>query len=102
MDMLQTIAKLCSLPGVTGDEQAVGEWIRQCFLKYTQDVWQDRYGNVYGRIGEKVGPEILVMAHMDEIGLMVTGIEENGHAAHDARGWGRPARAARQRSARAG
>lgn len=78
MDMLQTIAKLCSLPGVTGDEQAVGEWIRQCFLKYTQDVWQDRYGNVYGRIGEKVGPEILVMAHMDEIGLMVTGIEENG------------------------
>ena len=32
----------------------------------------------HGRLGEKVGPEILVMAHMDEIGLMVTGIEENG------------------------
>lgn len=78
MDMLQTISELIAAPGVTGAEQAVGEVIKRYFSAYTQDVWQDQYGNIYGRIGQKCHPEVLIMAHMDEIGLMVTKVEDNG------------------------
>jgi len=78
MNMLQAITDLITTPGVTGAEHAVGEVVKQYFSAYTQDIWQDKFGNVYGRIGEAQGPEIMVMAHMDEIGLMVTGIEDNG------------------------
>ena len=78
MDILRAISELVAAPGVTGAEQAIGEVVKQYFSAYTQDVWQDKYGNVYGRIGQKNRPEILIMAHMDEIGLMVTKVEENG------------------------
>ncbi|MEI3416403.1 MAG: hypothetical protein V8Q43_02410 [Christensenellaceae bacterium] len=46
------------------------------FFEMHRDLSQDRYGNVYGHIGEKVGPTLLVMAHMDEVGMIVTDIEE--------------------------
>ena len=78
MDMLDAISCLTAKPGVTGAEQEIGQLVEQYFLTYTKDVWKDQYGNVYGRIGEKTKPEILIMAHMDEIGLMVTKIENNG------------------------
>lgn len=78
MDLFAAISDLVAVPGVTGNEHAVADVILTYFQKYTDDVWKDKLGNVYGRIGEKEKPVVLVMAHMDEIGLMVNFIEENG------------------------
>ena len=78
MDDIQILNRLIKASGVTGNEREVSEVIRDLFSAYSPFVWQDRYGNVFARIGEKKEPEVMIMAHMDEIGLMVTGIEKNG------------------------
>lgn len=78
MDIFQAISDLTTLPGVTGNEVAVAEVLKGYFRAYTDDVWIDVSGNCYARMGNKEGPTLLIMAHMDEVGLMVTDIEENG------------------------
>ncbi len=77
MDMFQAISDLVVAGGVSGSENAVGETVKGYFRRYTKDVWSDTLGNVFARVGD-VGPTVLIMAHMDEIGMMVTDIEENG------------------------
>lgn len=77
MDLFKAISQLTVLPGVSGNEERVGDAVAGYFREYTPDVWRDALGNVCGRIG-KGGPTLLVMAHMDEIGLIVNGIEDNG------------------------
>jgi endoglucanase len=77
MDLFSAISDLVTAGGVTGNETAAGEKVSELFKKFTDDVWRDTSGNVYARMGEGK-PVILIMAHMDEIGMMVTDIEDNG------------------------
>lgn len=77
MDLFGVISDLVEESGVSGNETAVGETVSELFKKYTSEVWRDPAGNVYAKVGEGK-PVILIMAHMDEIGMMVTEIEENG------------------------
>lgn len=78
MDMFQIITELTTTPGVSGNEDAVCDVIKKWFRTYTDDVWSDVMNNTYARFGNPDGPTILLMAHMDEIGLMVADIEDNG------------------------
>ena len=41
----------------------------------------DHYGNVYAEVGPEDGAPIVLMGHLDEIGLMVSHIDENGFLA---------------------
>lgn len=41
------------------------------------EAWRDPAGNVFGRVGTQ-GPVVLLMAHMDEVAMMVHRIEDNG------------------------
>ena len=77
MDVFEALSAMITAPGVTGNEAAVSEVVKGYFRTYTDDVFTDAVGNAYARIGE-TGPTLLVMAHMDEVGMMVTYIEENG------------------------
>ena len=78
MDMFEKISRLTTLPGISGNEEVVCEAIKDMFREYTDDVWSDVMNNAYGRMGNPDGPTVLVMAHMDEVGLMVANIEDNG------------------------
>ena len=78
MDMLKAISALTTTPGVSGDEWLVGDAVAGYFREYTSDVWRDTAGNTCARIGDASKPTLLVMAHMDEIGMIVTAIEDNG------------------------
>ncbi|MBR4074319.1 MAG: M20/M25/M40 family metallo-hydrolase [Firmicutes bacterium] len=78
MDMFQIITELTTTPGVSGNEDQVAEVIKKWFRNWTDDVWSDVMNNTYARFGNPDGPTILLMAHMDEIGLMVADIEDNG------------------------
>lgn len=78
MDMFQIITELTAAPGVSGNEEAVCEVVKKWFRTYTDDVWSDVMNNAYARFGNPEGPTVLLMAHMDEIGMMVADIEENG------------------------
>lgn len=77
MDMYKAISDLVTVNGVTGHETAVSGVVEEYFRRFTDDVWHDVSGNTFARIGTG-RPVVMVIAHMDEIGMMVTDIEDNG------------------------
>ena len=71
------LAELCETPGPPGREEAVREIVLRELRPLADDVTVDPLGNVIARrAGE--GPRVAVSAHMDEIGFMVTHVEEGG------------------------
>ncbi|BAS28843.1 aminopeptidase [Limnochorda pilosa] len=74
---------LSELDGVSGAEGPVRAWIRERVeAKPPPGSWRmetDALGNLLVRVGEeKPGPRLMVAAHMDEVGLMVTSVEDDG------------------------
>lgn len=67
--------RLCMLEGTSGKESSAAEVIADLLGKY-MPVKIDTLGNVTGTRG--TGPSILLDAHMDQIGLIVTSIDEDG------------------------
>lgn len=78
-DSTELIRELIALPGPPGEEKAVAEWVQAELrqLGYTPEL--DAKGNVLVQLeGTPGGPNVLVTAHMDEIALMITRIDEDG------------------------
>lgn len=71
------LREVVALPGVTGNEGAVAEYIANAFKPYCDDVQIDCMNNVIGHIAGN-GPKVILCAHLDEIGLMVSKIESDG------------------------
>lgn len=71
------LAELINLDGVSGDEKNIRDFIYKYSDKHCDKVTVDNMGNV---ICVKNGkrPAIMFMAHMDEIGLMVSSISKKG------------------------
>ena len=66
--------------GVSGNEKDIRNLVKSLFQKYCNEVFTDTLGNV---IGIKKGtdssvPSLMIEAHMDELGLMVSDITEEG------------------------
>ncbi len=81
MDIKRFLKDICEAPGVSGYENHVGKVIKAALCQYCDEVRQDKMGNiVFYKKGNGISdrPRILLAAHMDEIGLMVTKIEEGG------------------------
>lgn len=66
------------MPGVSGDECRVRQYIRKKIEHKVDEIIEDSYGNLIARKGSSRGLRILLAAHMDEVGLMITGIDKNG------------------------
>ena len=77
MDIAAFLQEICAMPGHSGMESAVACRVAEEFSKYSGDVCIDKLGNVRAVMGDH-GPTVLVCAHMDEVGMIVTGIEDNG------------------------
>ena len=76
------IESLTNAPGVSGNEGAVRKLIRAGIAKHVDDIRVDALGNLIAYKkprGNKKGPKVLLAAHMDEIGLMVTFIDKLGY-----------------------
>ena len=78
--MLDLTRKLCSLPGVSSREEAVREFIAQTIRPYVKWMKVDAMGNLIAfKEGKKhTGSKLLLDAHMDEVGVVVKGIEDDG------------------------
>ena len=73
------LRELCALRGVTGDEGRVREFIRQHALKHATQVRVDRMGNLLAyKKGTQGAKHVMLCAHMDEVGFMITGINDDG------------------------
>jgi tetrahedral aminopeptidase len=78
--MKELIQKLVETTGPSGHENNVRELIRKEISGCTKDIKIDPMGNLIARMGEKKsdGMRILLSAHMDEIGVIATHIDDNG------------------------
>jgi len=76
--MLNHLKALCALPGVSGNEGAVRDYIIDHIVPHNFTV--DALGNVIVRVKGLCdsGKTILLAAHMDEVGFIVMGITEEG------------------------
>ncbi len=79
-DIKQTIKQLSALHGVSGYEFRISDAVEELFSKYCDEVESDAPGNVFGivRCDKENAPLVMVEAHMDEIGLMITDITDGG------------------------
>lgn len=77
--MLETLKRLCGLDAVSGDESAVRDYIIS-EIKDFCEYETDPLGNLIVFKKGKKRPEmkLLVDAHMDEVGLIVTNITDSG------------------------
>lgn len=81
MDTKDFLTELVNTPGISGYEEAISAKVSRVFERYCDEVRTDAFYNVYakmtGRISEGM-PKFMLAAHIDEIGLMVKEICEDG------------------------
>ena len=78
--MMDTVKTLCALSGVSGWEDEVRDYILERALPLADQVETDALGNVFVLKKGAVTPAqpVMVCAHMDEVGVIVTGYREGG------------------------
>jgi putative aminopeptidase FrvX len=76
---LQNIAQLSEIAAISGFEKPVRLWLKEHWQPYTRDFKSDGMGNIItGHSNNQQGPRLLLMSHMDEVGLMVDSITDDG------------------------
>jgi len=80
MELVEKIKRLTCEFGVSGGEKAVAAIAADMMREYTDDVTVDRFGNVVGiiRCGKENAPSLMLDAHIDQIGFIVTEITDGG------------------------
>lgn len=78
--MLKDLEKLSGLPGVSGSERSVREYIVSKIKPYASDITIDSHGSVIAlkKGDQPAARRIMVAAHMDEVGLIITYICDDG------------------------
>ena len=78
LDYGQTLGRLCALSGPSGFEERAAEAAAELLRPLTDEVRTTRLGSVVGvrRCGRDRAQKLLLDAHLDEIGFIVTGHEE--------------------------
>ena len=77
--ILQTLVET---PGPSGSEHVIREKIKAEIPGHADEVYTDALGNLIARKGalKEGGKRIMISAHVDEIGLMITHVDDNGFA----------------------
>lgn len=83
--MLETVKNLCALSGVSGWEDEVRDYILDKAMAYADEIETDAIGNLLVfKKGAKTPKEpVMICAHMDEVGVIITGYGEDGYLRFD-------------------
>ena len=78
MNLQEMIVKLCQAPGPSGFEAPARDVAEELLRPYVDETWTDTMGNLIGvrRCGQEDARKLMLNAHIDEIGLIVTGYEK--------------------------
>ena len=78
MEIMETIQTLTALYGTSGFEHAAADKAVELMRPWVDEVSITRLGSVIGvrRCGKENAKKLLLDAHLDEVGLIVTGVEE--------------------------
>ena len=73
------LKKLLETPSATGSETQVAALVRERLAPVADEIETNVMGSVHAKLsGTGKGPSLMLSAHMDEIGLMVTYISDDG------------------------
>lgn len=76
---ISLLSKICETPGAPGHEQRIRELVLTEIKKLADSVSIDNMGNVTAfRKGRNSSKKVMIAAHMDEIGFIVTHIDDRG------------------------
>ncbi len=80
-EIIELLQTLLYARGPCGEEEEVRTLCFRLFKEITDDVWLDPFGNLIGKVCGKVkeAPAIRLMAHMDEISMIVKPIMRTDH-----------------------
>lgn len=78
--MKDLLKKLVETASPTGMEGAVRDVVKELVAPYADEMFVDVMGNLIVRKGQKTedGLKVMLSAHIDEIGVVVTHIDDNG------------------------
>ncbi len=75
------LSAICEIPGAPGHEKRIRDFVLDIIKPYIDDYQIDNVGNliVIKRAKTNIlGKKVMVAAHLDEIGFIVTGIDDKG------------------------
>jgi putative aminopeptidase FrvX len=80
LDNMQLLEQLCAIHAVSGREDAMTAFVRDLIRPLVDEVSVDNLGNVVGIIKGTSYPDhkLMLQAHMDELGLIVRNITDDG------------------------
>lgn len=78
-ELYDILKRLVEIPGPSGREDLVRDVVSKYIEPYVDKLWVDTWGNLVGyKKGSSGKGKIMIAAHMDEIGLFVSHIEDDG------------------------
>ena len=82
---MEELKTLCALNGVSGDEDLVREYLMEQARPWADSIRTDALGNliVYKRGAVSAPNRLMLCAHMDEVGLIVTRVCDDGFLKFD-------------------
>lgn len=76
-EMIALLTELIGCHSPPGDEREIDAVLWREFRVPEASVWSDDTGNLYARLAGS-GPKVMICAHKDEIGMVVTEVQDNG------------------------
>ncbi|MDR0138118.1 M42 family metallopeptidase [Metabacillus idriensis] len=78
-ETLQMLKDLTDAKGIPGNEREPREVMKKYITAYADEVTTDGLGSLIAKkTGKEGGPKIMVAGHLDEVGFMVTKIDDKG------------------------
>ncbi|MBM7606883.1 putative aminopeptidase FrvX [Lysinibacillus composti] len=76
---LNMLKELTDANGIAGNEKAPREVMRRYLEPFADEIEQDNLGSLIAKkVGNENGPKVMIAGHLDEVGFMVTQIDDKG------------------------
>ncbi len=75
---IKSLTEILETESECGNERAFSEFLAEKLGRFTNDIEIDRLHNVIAYIGDRSKKKILLTAHMDELSMIVSSINDNG------------------------
>jgi len=77
-ELLEVLRSLATAYGPPAWERDVASRIEELLAPISSERWRDNLGNLFFRIGRGKGPRVMMVAHMDEVAMIVRHVDESG------------------------
>ena len=78
-ETLLMLKALTDAKGIPGNEREVREVMKKYIAPFADEVYNDNLGSLIAKkVGKDGGPKIMVAGHLDEVGFMITNIDDKG------------------------